>query len=262
MMLRRVAAVLLRHAYETRHNLDRLTDAIYWPVLDVIMWVFFTSYLRQGDRLHASATNILLGGLILWGLFRSFQRDLAVGFLAEIWSRNIVNLFASPLTVTEYIVGLVVVNFIKAAIGMLCAIGVARLGWSGSLLNALPSMLPFIAILVLFALAVGVAVTGLIFRYTTRVQTLAYGIAGLLMPLSCVFYPVAALPGMLRPLALALPTTHAFEGMRQILSGGGVSMLHLWSGLGLTGIYFTLAVKSFRTVYEAARRRGHLVKLD
>ena len=53
------------------------------------MWVFFTSYLRQGDRLHASATNILLGGLILWGLFRSFQRDLAVGFLAEIWSRNI-----------------------------------------------------------------------------------------------------------------------------------------------------------------------------
>jgi hypothetical protein len=42
MMLRRIAAVLLRHAYETRHNLDRLTDAIYWPVLDVIMWVIFT----------------------------------------------------------------------------------------------------------------------------------------------------------------------------------------------------------------------------
>jgi ABC-2 type transport system permease protein len=79
--------------------------------------------------LHASATNILLGGLILWGLFRSFQRDLAVGFLAEIWSRNIVNLFASPLTVTEYIVGLVVVNFIKAASG--CCARSASLGSVG-----------------------------------------------------------------------------------------------------------------------------------
>ena len=123
-------------------------------------------------------------------------------------------------------------------------------------------MLPFIAILVLFALAVGVAVTGLIFRYTTRVQTLAYGIAGLLNPLSCVSTPLPLCPAC----CVHWPWLYRRRMRSRACVPGSVGwrrlMLHLWSGLGLTGIYFALAVKSFRTVYEAARRRGHLVKLD
>jgi len=261
-MLRRIGAVMLRHFYETRRNLDRLTDAIYWPAIDVVMWVFLTGYLRQGNRLHPGVTNVLLGGLILWGVFRSFQRDLAVGFLTEIWSRNVINLFGSPLTVTEYMVGLAAGNFVKAFIGLICAMLIARIGWSGGFLDRLPSLLPFALILVLFALALGVAVTGLIFRYTTRVQTFAYGLAGLLMPVSCVFYPLAALPAWLQPAALALPTTHVFEGMRQALAGGGVSGRSLSWGFGLAVCYFVVAVAWFKAVYNSARRRGHLVRLD
>jgi hypothetical protein len=37
-------------------------------------------------------------------------------------------------------------------------------------------------ILVVFALAIGILMTGLIFRYTTRIQGLAWSFAGLLMP--------------------------------------------------------------------------------
>ena len=259
---RRIGAVILRHLYETRRNVDRVADTIYWPVLDVVIWGFFTVYLRQTDRLHPRVGTILLGGVILWGMFRAFQRDLAVGFLAEIWSRNIVNLFASPLTIAEYLTGLVIVNFGRAALGTGGAIVVAWLCYAADLTPNLSGLAPFLGVLVVFSLAVGVATTALIFRYTTRIQTLAYSIAGVLMPLSCVFYPVRTLPSALRPFALALPTTHAFEGMRHVLSGLGVPGREVALGYGLAAVYFAGAIVLFRRVQGAALRHGHLVRLE
>ena len=35
-----------------------------------------------------------------------------------------------------------------------------------------------------------------------------------LLPLSGVFYPIDALPAVLQPIALVLPTTHAFAALR------------------------------------------------
>ena len=44
----RIQAVMLRHFYEARRNPDRITDMVYWPVLDIIVWGFFTIYLAGG----------------------------------------------------------------------------------------------------------------------------------------------------------------------------------------------------------------------
>ena len=45
------------------------------------------------------------------------------------------------------------------------------------------------------------------------VWTLMFG----LMPLACVYYPVAVLPTWLQYLAWVLPPTYVFEGMRALL---------------------------------------------
>jgi ABC-2 type transport system permease protein len=262
MNLHRIIAIVLRHLHETRHNVDRLTDTIFWPLLDVVLWGFFTLYLGRSGGLRPGAGTMLLGAVILWGLFRSVQRDLAVGFLAEIWSRNIVNLFASPLTISEYMAGLVAVNFCKAALGMACAGFLAWICYAANLAPDFLGLVPFLGVLIVFALALGVVTTGLIFRYTTRIQTLAYSIAGILMPLSCVFYPVSSLPGALRPFALALPSTHAFEGMRIVIGNAGVSVHEIVWGYGLALFYFAAAIILFRVVYGTALRQGHLIRLD
>ena len=151
---------------------------------------------------------------------------MAVGFLEELWSRNLVNRFASPLTVSEYVTGLIVINLMTAMVGM------------------------------------AAEVTGLIFRYTTRFQVLAWGFAGLLMPFSCVFYPLKSLPHFLHPIAYMLPTTHSFEGMRQAITGGGISSEHFQWGLALNVVYFISAVLFFRWMFDSARSRGLLVKME
>ncbi|MGH7864823.1 MAG: ABC transporter permease [Candidatus Binataceae bacterium] len=262
MKLHRVAAVVQRHYYESRRNLDRIIDMLYWPVLDIIVWGFFTLYLASANRLQPDLTSFLLGAAILWGLFYAFQRDMAVGFLDELWTRNLINLFSTPLSVGEYVTGLILVNFVKALVGFAAASAVAWLFYAFNILPVMVAFLPYLLNLILFALSLGVFITGLIFRYTTRIQGLAWSFAGLLQPVSCVFYPISALPIALRTVARALPTTHSFEGMRQVLAGNGFSPRQFWWGLGLNAIYFVIAVVFFRWIFEKARTRGLLVKIE
>jgi ABC-2 type transport system permease protein len=262
MKLHRINAVILRHLYELRRNPSHLTNMVYWPVMNIVLWGFFTIYLARRGTAQPTLVSGLLGAVILWGLFNAFQRDMAVGFLDELWSRNLLNLFGSPLSVSEYITGLVTVNLIKALIGMALESFIAWLCYRFNIFPWLFALIPFVFNLVLFGLAIGVAVTGLIFRYSTRFQVLAWGLAGFLMPFSCVFYPLSSLPGFLQPLAWALPTTHSFEGMRMVVAGDGFSRMHFIWGLTLDCAYLLLAALFFGWMFESARSRGLLVKME
>ena len=262
MKLHRINAVIVRHIYESRRNFDRVVDMIWWPVLDIVMWGFFTVYLSHNNRLQPNTVSCLLGGIILWGTFYSFQRDMAIGFIDELWCRNLINLFSTPLTLAEYMAGLLTVCMMKVMVGLLAASAIAFAAYSFDIVPWLPKFIPYMANLLFFALALGIAITGLIFRYTTKIQALAWGFAGLLMPVSCVMYPMSSLPRWLQGIAWAMPTAHSFEGMRQVLDGKGFSPLHFWWGVGLNVVYFAVAIVFFGWIYEKARNRGLLVKQE
>ncbi len=262
MKIHRINAVIVRHLYDARRNFDRLTDLIWWPVLDIIMWGFFTIYLAHSSRLQLNVGSCLLGAVILWGTFYGFQRDMAVGFIDELWCRNLINLFSTPLTLSEYMVGLIGVCLLKVMVGLCAASAVAWAAYSFDIVPWMPMFIPYMANLLFFALALGIAITGLIFRYTTKIQALAWSFAGLLMPASCVMYPMSSLPRWMRAIAWMLPTAHSFEGMRQVLAGNGFSPQHFWWGAGLNAIYFVLAMGFFGWIFEQARTRGLLVKMD
>ncbi len=262
MKIHRINAVIVRHLYDARRNFDRLTDLIWWPVLDIIMWGFFTIYLAHSSRLQLNVVSCLLGAVILWGTFYGFQRDMAVGFIDELWCRNLINLFSTPLTLSEYMVGLIGVCLLKVMVGLCAASAVAWAAYSFDIVPWMPMFIPYMANLLFFALALGIAITGLIFRYTTKIQALAWSFAGLLMPASCVMYPMSSLPRWMRAIAWMLPTAHSFEGMRQVLAGRGFSPQHFWWGAGLNAIYFVLAMGFFGWIFQQARTRGLLVKMD
>src|SRR3984893_1817830 len=256
MKLYRIKSVILRHTYEVRRNANHLTYMVYWPVVNILVWGFFTLYLRHGDRLQPGVISCLLGAVILWGLFNAFQRDMAVGFLEELWSRNLVSLFASPLSVPEYVTGLMIVTLAKAMIGLIVESLIAWLFYHYDIFPMLLTLMPFILNLALFALTIGIVVTGLIFRYTTKFQTMTWSFASLLMPLSCVFYPLSSLPSFLRPMAWILPTTQSFEVMRQALESTEFSTSHFKWGLALNLFFFIVAVVLFQRCSSRRDRAG------
>src|SRR5205814_3556098 len=81
-----------------------------------------------------------------------------------------------------------------------------------------------------------------------------------LLPLSGVFYPTSALPTILQPIALALPTTHAFNALRTIVdthtSDWGQVAIAAFGSLVLLGLsmwFLTSMLKTFR-------RRGYVTR--
>src|ERR1700722_3305372 len=262
MRLYRIEAVVLRHVYELRHNGNHLINMVYFPVVNIIMWGFLTIYLTDRQGLQSGLISSLLGGVVLWGLFYGFQRDMGQGFLEEVWTRNLISLFSSPLSVAEYIYALVCVNLIKALIGLVLESVIALLCYHFNIFPSLIEFVPFIAVLMFFGFSIGVVITSLIVRYGSKLEGLAWSFAGVLMPFSCVFYPLSTLPAFLHPLALALPTTHSFEGMRQVLAGGGFSMVDFQWGVAQDIAYVALAILLFRRMFESARSQGLLIKMD
>ncbi|MEK7077305.1 MAG: ABC transporter permease, partial [Patescibacteria group bacterium] len=96
----------------------------------------------------------------------------------------------------------------------------------------------------------------------TQAQILAFGFIFIIQPFSAVFYPVSALPNALQYIALLLPSSHVFEGLRAVLLGNvfpaGPLILATLTNL----LYLLLALMFFMSMFRRAKAKGLLQKLD
>jgi len=109
---------MLRHAYLLRSSWTRLAELIYWPLVQMLMWGFLQSYLNTQSGFAARASGTLIGAILLWDILIRGQLGLSVSFLEEMWSRNIANLFISPLRPGEFLIALMAMSFIRLVIGV------------------------------------------------------------------------------------------------------------------------------------------------
>jgi ABC-2 type transport system permease protein len=118
----------------------------------------------------------------------------------------------------------------------------------------------FFMLLLMTSWSVGILVSGLVVRNGLGAETFAWSIMFLLLPLTCVYYPVTVLPGWLQTVAWALPPTYVFEGMRALLLQKVFRAdLMLWA-LALNVVYFTAASFAFLALLNSARRQGSLLQ--
>lgn len=258
----RVSAIVLEHLLRLRHSFEEIVDTFYWPVMDIIIWGFMTTYLARLGGTTAAVIAFLLGGLILWTIAWRSQQDISASFLWDVWSQNLTNLFATPLTYWEFLIGMMILGVIKIILAMTLVLMVALLVFSFNLFSLGIYFLPFFANLLVFGWTAGIIVTALILRFGRGIQNFAWGFIVLLNPLAAVYYPVSTLPVVLQYLAKILPPSYIFEGMRQVLKGGGLPLPYLlWASL-LNLIYLIGALLFFSLMFEKAKELGKLVKLQ
>ena len=101
---------------------------------------------------------------------------------------------------------------------------------------------------------------GLVLRFGSGAEALAWGVMFVVMPLSGVFYPIDALPGALQPVAHLLPTTPAFEALRGLVDGDALDMGLL--GTSLFGALVALLAAAAFLVRQLTvfRRRGYITR--
>ncbi len=240
---------------------SRVADLFYWPLLDLLFFGFLSVYIvrREGTPM---ILGLFLGALILWDIFFRVQQGISVSFLMELWTRNILNLFVSPLTVAEFLAAMMIWGLIKIAITMTLMTGLAFVLYHFNLFTLGFSLVPFITGLILFAWAVGTVVTALILRYGQGAEVLAWGFAFFFQPFGAVFYPLTLYPRWLAQILLVLPLPRIFEGMRAVFAGRPLPTVDLAWAFALDVVYLVLAFVFFGYMFQLTRRRGLLLKIQ
>jgi ABC-2 type transport system permease protein len=257
---RRIGAMIARYWYLLRSSWPRLLELIYWPAVQMLMWGFLQLYIGENSGFFARAGGTFIGAVLLWDILFRGQLGFSVSFLEEMWSRNLANLMISPLRPSEFVMALMVMSIVRLAIGMV-PVSLLAIGFFGFNLYGLGLALAvFFANLILTSWAVGIFVSGLVMRNGLGAESFAWTVMFLLMPLACVYYPVAVLPGWLQWVALALPPTYVFEGMRSLLIEHIFRADLMWRALALNALWFGAGVFGFMRLLEASRRHGSLLQ--
>jgi ABC-2 type transport system permease protein len=259
--LRRIGAMVRRYVYLLRSSGIRLVELVYWPFLQMLTWGFLQKYLAGTTSPLAQAAGVLIGSVLLWDILFRSKIGFSTTFIEEMWSRNLGNLLTSPLRPFELVAALSVWSVIRLAVSMVPVAVAAYFIFGFNLLDLGLALVAFFAVLVLTSWSLGLLSAGVILRYGLGAEEFAWSLAFLLLPLSCVYYPVTALPKWLQPVALALPPTHVFEGMRSILLHGTFNANELWWALGLNAIYLLIGYMAFRWFLQRARINGSLLQL-
>lgn len=262
MNFRVLFALMLRYLYLYTRTPMRSVEMIFWPVVDLLVWGFMALFLKDnvGENLPGIA-GYLLGGLILWDvLFRS-QQGVSISFLEDIWTRNLLNIFVAPVRIREYIGACFGIGIVRVLITAAIMVGIAWAAYTFNLLAMdFTTLVPAFVNLIMFGWSLGLISTALILRWGQAAEGLAWAVPFIIQPISCVFYPVSALPEWIQWAAWCIPCTPVFEGMRLAISGGGTDYtLVLW-GVFTNLIWFGAGAWFFAVILRSARNRGGLTK--
>ena len=209
MKLRPLAAVALRQFYLIRGSLSRVLPLFAWVAVDMVLWGFLTRYLNSVASSGFDFTATLLGAVLLWDFFTRVMQGVTMAFLEDVWSRNFLNFFATPLRISEYLGGLVVSSVATSSVGLAVMLALATLVFGLSYLSYGLLIVPILMVLFVFGIALGILAAALVLRLGPAAEWFVWPIPAMVAPFAGVFYPVSVLPDWLQFVALALPPTNS-----------------------------------------------------
>jgi len=257
---RRIGAMVLRYWYLLRSSWPRMLELIYWPAVQLFMWGFLQLYISSNAGFFARAGATFIGAVLLWDILFRGQLGFSISFLEEMWARNMGNLMISPLRPVEFIAALMIMSLIRLVIGMgpVSLLAIAFFGFN--LYGLGLALAAFFFNLILTSWSIGILVSGLVLRNGMGAESLAWTFMFVMLPLTCVYYPVAVLPSFIQPIAWALPPTYVFEGMRALLIDHTFRIDLMLEALAINIILFAAMSLTFVALLASARRQGSLMQ--
>lgn len=261
MSLQRILALVMRYLYLMRSSWPRLIELIYWPTMQMILWGFINQFFVVHSEWVAQAAGLLIGAVLLWDVLFRAQLGVSVVFFEEMYSRNLGHLFVSPLRPYELVLALLTVSFLRTSIGVGAAAGLAVVLYRYSIFDMGLPLVAFFANLLVMGWAIGLMVVALVLRYGLGAESLAWAVIFAVAPVSGIYYPISVLPDWLQKIALLLPSSHVFEGMRAVVRERVFSFDSFWMAVLLNGVYLSIGTALYLFAFHIARKRGLLLQM-
>lgn len=256
----RIFAVILRYIFFFRKSLDRLVDAFYWPTLDLLLWGVTSYYFTENLPNASYFITFIVSGLVFWIIVYRGQYEISGNVLEDLWNRNLVNMFVSPLKFSEWVSAFLILGIIKATLSFSFAVFLAFILYKVQIFTYGFYLLPFVALLILTGWAVGFFTAGLILRFGTRIQALAWTIVWVIAPFSAIYYPLSILPDWAQKLSFLVPTSYVFEGVREVIQKGTLDPNKILFSFVLNMIYLILSIIFLKKSFNKVLQKG-LIRL-
>ena len=166
----------------------------------------------------------------------------------------------SPLKVSEFLISLMVMSIIRLSIGVIPMTLLAIVFFGFNFYGLGFALVAFFCNLIFTSWSVGMISSGLVARNGLGAEGLAWTLMFVLLPLTCVYYPVSVLPHWLQMVAWALPPTYVFEGMRALLIDHQFRADLMLEALALNAVLFVVSAMAFLALIASARKQGSLIQ--
>ena len=259
-MINRIVALLIRYQNIALGSMPRLISIFYWPTVQILFWGFFTNYFYQINEFNIwSSLNVILSAVVLWDvLFRS-QLGLSMSFFEELWSRNLPNLFITPIKDHEIIISLLLISFLRTILGLTPAIFFANYFFNFHLFELGLYLIFFFFNLTLIGWSIGLFVSALVLRHGQSFEELAWAIIFIVLPFSCVYYPLSSLPEIMQSFSSIFPTTMIFEEMRSLIFNSHVEYSNVIKIICINIILLLLSSLFFLYTLNVVRKKGIMI---
>ncbi len=260
MRFTRIAAIVLRQYYLIRGSASRIVPLFAWVAVDIVLWGFITRYLNSVTGTGFNFVPVLLGAVLLWDFFSRVMHGVTMTFFEDVWSRNFLNIFATPLSIAEYLSGLVLSSTATSLVGLAVMLALATVAFGLSFFSYGITLVPFLLVLFLFGIAMGIVGSGIVLRFGPASEWFIWPVPALISPFVGVFYPLSTLPHWMRVVARVLPPSYVFEPLRAIIAGRAPSASALLIGILLAVLYVVAACWLFARIHRYAVRVGLIAR--
>lgn len=259
--MNRIRALTFYYLTVVFRNKGRLVDIFVWPLLELLMFGFLSSFITSISTGFTQAVVVILGALIFWHFFGRTMNEIVMAFTDDIYSRNLNNILITPLSTWELIVSLALSSLIKLSANLII---VLPLSWWLYRLNIFaigPMSIAYISILTIWGISLGLLTSATHFIFGHRAGAFSWAVAGIIQPFSLVFYPRSVLPLLAEKITYLIPASYVFEAFRFHLSTKTVDLAGLIIAGGLTIFYLILAAVIFYLSFDYSRRSGIITKM-
>lgn len=231
-----------------------------WVAIDIVLWGFISRYLNTVAHSGFNFVPALLGAVLLWDFLGRVMQGVTTAFFEDVWSRNFLNIFATPLSTSEYLAGLVTTSIVTSFMALAAMLLLAAAAFGLSFLSYGWALVPFLLVLFATGVALGILGAGIVLRLGPASEWLIWPIPTLLSPFAGVFYPVSVLPPWMQAISRALPPAYVFDGVRAVVAHHAPPWGELAIGAGLAALDLIAASIFFGSVYRYAIRTGLIAR--
>lgn len=252
--MQRVWAIVLRHLYRIKHDRWFLFSTFYWATIDTIVWGYVGLWMQGKTEANLAAAYLL--AVLGWSILTRVSYDVGLCLLEELYSHSLVNLFASPIKLREWMLGAVIFAFIAAGMITLFTSLLIALVYGVNVFAYAHLLAPFLLLLITSGLWLGFFSAAVVGYVGFKAQHIIWMLSWLFLPLSGAYYAVEMMPAWTHPISRLLPMSYIFGGMRSFIKTGQFPAQQFLVATGMNIIYSAVMLIFFVVMFQMSKRKG------